>query len=105
MRDMFLNEANLASAQRLSDYAQSHGRTLLELAMSWLTSHPQVATVIAGATKPEQVAMNAAATGWVLSPEERQEVTALARLEGLEPPNLLIRSQTLYPFELQAQVF
>ena len=86
MRDMFLNEANLAAAQRLSDYAQSHGRTLLELAMSWLTSQPQVATVIAGATKPEQVAMNAAATGWVLPPEERQEVAALARLEGLEPP-------------------
>lgn len=78
MRDMFLNEANLAAAQRLSDYAQSHERTLLELAMSWLTSHPQVATVIAGATKPEQVEMNANAVGWKLSSAGREEVAELA---------------------------
>lgn len=78
MKDMFLNEESLAAAQRLSDYARNQDRTLLELAMSWLASHPQVATVIAGATKPEQVIANAAAVGWKLSEDERAEVAELA---------------------------
>jgi aryl-alcohol dehydrogenase-like predicted oxidoreductase len=50
---------------------------MLELAMSWLVSNPLVATVIAGATKPEQVAANVAAAAWVLTPEERAEVDAI----------------------------
>ena len=79
MKDMFLNEANLAAAQALADYARSHDRTLLELAMSWLASHPQIATVIAGATKPEQVAANAAATGWQLTPDQRTEAADIAQ--------------------------
>ena len=50
---------------------------MLELAMSWLVSNPLVATVIAGATKPEQVAANVAASGWILTPEDRAEVDAI----------------------------
>jgi len=82
MRDMFLNEDSLEAAQRLADYAKSHDRTLLELAMSWLASHPQVATVIAGATKPEQVGANAAAVGWQMSADERAEAAEVAQISG-----------------------
>ncbi len=82
MRDMFLNEDSLEAAQRLADYAKSHDRTLLELAMSWLASHPQVATVIAGATKPEQVGANAAAVGWKMSADERAEAAEVAQISG-----------------------
>ena len=41
-------------------FAEARGHTLLELAISWLLSRPAVASVIAGATSPEQVAANAA---------------------------------------------
>jgi aryl-alcohol dehydrogenase-like predicted oxidoreductase len=50
---------------------------MLDLAMSWLTSNPLVATVIAGATKPEQVRANAVAGGWALTEAERAEVAAI----------------------------
>ena len=51
----------------LQAFADEHGRSLLELAMSWLLARPAVASVIAGATKPEQVRANADAAGWKLS--------------------------------------
>ncbi len=47
---------------------------MLELAFSWLLSRPAVASVIAGATKPEQIEANAKSAGWVLSAEELAEV-------------------------------
>ena len=58
-------------------FAQARGHTLLELAIAGLASQPGVASVIAGATKPEQVRANAAAADWELSPED------LAALRGL----------------------
>jgi aryl-alcohol dehydrogenase-like predicted oxidoreductase len=65
--------------ERLATYAERRGRTLLELALSYLTAQAPVASVIAGATKPEQVRANAAATGaWRLDPEELAEVARLA---------------------------
>ena len=54
----------------LSRFAEERGHTLLELAIAALASTPGIASVIAGATKPEQVRANAAAGEWVLSEEE-----------------------------------
>ena len=48
----------------------TRGRSMLELAMSWLVGRPAVGSVIAGATRPEQVRANAASVGWVLSTTE-----------------------------------
>jgi aryl-alcohol dehydrogenase-like predicted oxidoreductase len=68
----------IESVERLVAYAEAHGHTLLELALSWIAAHPQVASVIAGATSPEQVRVNAAATGaWKMSEAELREVEAL----------------------------
>ncbi len=68
----------LAVVERLVEYAEAHGHTLLDLAMSWLAAHTPVASVIAGATSPEQVRANAgAASAWPLTPEELAEVDAL----------------------------
>ena len=53
------------------------GHTLLELAFAWLEAKPAVASVIAGATKPEQVAANAAATEWRLEPADLAEIDAV----------------------------
>ncbi len=59
-----------AQVDRLEEYARSSGHSLLELAIAGLASRPGVASVIAGATSPEQVAANAAAGEWRLTPAE-----------------------------------
>jgi len=78
LADRFMTEANWAKAERLRDFAEKRGHTLLELAFSWLASRPTVASVIAGATKPEQVEANMRAVGWKLTTEEIAEVDRLA---------------------------
>jgi aryl-alcohol dehydrogenase-like predicted oxidoreductase len=52
---------------------------MLELAIGWLASHDYVPSVIAGATRPEQVAQNAAAAAWKLTPEEMAEIDTITR--------------------------
>jgi aryl-alcohol dehydrogenase-like predicted oxidoreductase len=76
-RRELLNERNLELVESLISYAESRGHDLLELAFAWLLACPEIPTVIAGATRPEQVAANAAAVGWRLTPAERAEVDAL----------------------------
>ena len=72
-----LSDQNFDVVERLDDWAQQRGHTVLELAFAWLLAKPTVASVIAGATKVEQVRANAAVT-WRLTPEEVAEVDALA---------------------------
>ena len=72
--DALLTEENLATVERLITFVEGRGHTLLELAISWLLAHDVVASVIAGATRPEQVRANANAAGWRLSGEELSEV-------------------------------
>jgi len=67
-------EDRLREIEALVDFAESRGHTLLELAFGWLTTNPQVASVIAGATSPAQVQHNAASAGWELTPDELAEV-------------------------------
>lgn len=76
-RARFVGDGTLERVERLREYAASHGRSLLELAISWLASSPVVVSVIAGATRPEQVAANAGAASWKLDAEQRAEVAAL----------------------------
>jgi aryl-alcohol dehydrogenase-like predicted oxidoreductase len=67
-------DENLTTIERLIAFAESRGHTLLELAVSWLLRVPVVASVIAGATTPEQVNANAAAAGWKLTPDDIEAV-------------------------------
>jgi aryl-alcohol dehydrogenase-like predicted oxidoreductase len=70
------SEHNLAIAESLAQFAESRGRTLLDLAFSWLLARPAVASVIAGATSAEQVRANAAAASWRLTERDAEEVEA-----------------------------
>ena len=72
----FIDDAKLVAVAGLDAWATERGYTLLELSMSWLTSNPLVATVIAGATSPTQVAANVAAAGWAMTDEDRRSVGA-----------------------------
>ncbi|XXU82847.1 aldo/keto reductase [Sorangium sp. So ce1099] len=74
----FLTEQNRSAAAALAAFASSRGHSLLELAFSWLAGRPTVASVIAGATSPEQVRANAAAVGWRLTADDLQEIDRLA---------------------------
>jgi aryl-alcohol dehydrogenase-like predicted oxidoreductase len=78
LADRFMTDANWAKAERLMDFCEQRGHSLLELAFSWLAARPTVASVIAGATAPEQVEANVRAVGWTLSAEEIAEVDRLA---------------------------
>lgn len=73
-----LSERNLASVESLIVFAESRGHTLLELAVSWLLARPIVASVIAGATSPQQVRANAAAANWQLSDEDLRTIDRLS---------------------------
>jgi aryl-alcohol dehydrogenase-like predicted oxidoreductase len=73
-----LNDGNFDKLEKLSSWAEERGHDMLDLAFAWLLGHPVVSSVIAGATKPEQVAGNAATAGWKLTPDEVAEVSKLA---------------------------
>jgi len=73
-RDRFINDTNWPIVEKLEDFAVQRGRTLLELAFSWLAAQPVVSSIIAGATKPEQVMANVSAASWVLTAEDLQAI-------------------------------
>jgi aryl-alcohol dehydrogenase-like predicted oxidoreductase len=77
LQDRYWNDANWDRVERLTQFAEQRGHTMLELAFSWLASQPTVASVIAGATKPEQIEANVKAGDWELSAAELEEIGAL----------------------------
>ena len=74
----YLTDANWDTVERLSKFASARGHTLLELAFSWLAARPTVSSIIAGATKPEQVEMNVKSAEWVLGHDDMTEIDKLA---------------------------
>ena len=72
--DSVINERNWDIVEALRQFAAKRGHTMLELAMSWLASRPLVSSIIAGATRPEQVEQNVAAVGWTLSAADLAEI-------------------------------
>ena len=78
-----LNDENLTRVERLTAVAESRGHTVLDLAVSWLLARPAVASVIAGATRPEQVRANAAAAGWQLGDADLAAVEQALRERAL----------------------
>jgi aryl-alcohol dehydrogenase-like predicted oxidoreductase len=73
-RERAMSDKAFDVVERLEEFATAQGHTILELAMSWLAGLPSMASVIAGATSPDQVKANAASVGWKLSADERAEV-------------------------------
>ena len=69
--DDLLTDDNFDLLDRLSAFAQERGHTLLDLAIAGLAVQPAVASIIAGATTPEQVVANVAAAEWTLSAADR----------------------------------
>jgi aryl-alcohol dehydrogenase-like predicted oxidoreductase len=72
----WLTDANYARIEALTKFASDNGHTVGELALAWLSSQRVVCSVIAGATRPEQVRANAAAVEWHLSADDLRAVDA-----------------------------
>jgi len=70
--EQLLTNGTFARLEALERFAAERGHSILELAFGWLLAHAPVASVIAGATTPEQVRANAAAAGWVLTADEME---------------------------------
>lgn len=75
-----------AALERLESFATSHGRELIDLAFAYLLAEPAVASVIAGATRPEQVRRNVRAGAWALDEAQRDEVRVLLDQVGPVAP-------------------
>ena len=75
----FTTDKNVRVAESLKAFAAARHHTLLELAFSWLAARPTVGSIIAGATKPEQIDANVKATGWALSVEDMAEVDKITK--------------------------
>ncbi len=73
-----LSDERLATVAALEAVARKGGHSVLDLAFGWLLSRPVVASVIAGATRPEQIAANVAAGQWRPGDDVLAEVDAIA---------------------------
>jgi aryl-alcohol dehydrogenase-like predicted oxidoreductase len=77
----FASDRNHRLVAALDALATERGHTILELAFAWLAAQPTIASVIAGATSPDQIAANSAATDWELTPDDLAAVDAVLASE------------------------
>jgi aryl-alcohol dehydrogenase-like predicted oxidoreductase len=77
--DRYMTDENWRIVGELSDFCAKRGHTLLELAFSWLIAHPELSSVIAGATRPDQVEQNVKAASWKLSADDMKEVDRITK--------------------------
>jgi aryl-alcohol dehydrogenase-like predicted oxidoreductase len=73
-----LSDKNFDKVEKLAGFAGERGHSLLDLAIGWLASQSHVSSVIAGATKPEQVEQNVRAGEWKLGADELAKVNEVA---------------------------
>src|SRR6201989_3158605 len=79
LKDRYITPRNEEIVEKLQAFAQARGHTMLELAFSWLAARPQVSSVIAGATRVEQVEQNLKAIAWTLSADEMKEIDKITQ--------------------------
>jgi aryl-alcohol dehydrogenase-like predicted oxidoreductase len=78
----FLSDANFDVAERVERYADARGLSMVQVALGWLLSREAVPAVTPGATKPEQIAANAAAADWEPSQSDLDELEGLLGTSG-----------------------
>lgn len=75
--DPYRDPAKWEAAARLESFAAERGHSLLDLAFSWLAARPGVSSVIAGASRADQIEANARAADWKLSEDDMKEIDRL----------------------------
>src|SRR5436853_2536673 len=85
-----MDDSTLSAVDRLRPIAEEAGLSMVELALAWVLRREEVASAIVGASRPEQVHANAAASGVVLSADTLAAIDkALAAVA--------VKGQTLAP--------
>src|SRR3978361_1962661 len=79
LRDRYATARNEDMVEKLQAFATASGHSKMELAFSWLASRPQVSSVIAGATRVEQIEQNVKAIDWTLSAEDFAEIDKITK--------------------------
>ena len=93
--DQHATDAGFDLLESLERFASDRRHSMVELAFAWLLAHPEVSSVIAGATRVEQIVQNAAAAEWELTREDMAELDQI--LPGTPGPGTgnLPRRRTL----------
>ncbi len=78
-RQQLLTPVNFTLLAELERFAQERGHTVGELAIAWLLAKPSVSSVIAGATRTEQVIANAKAHEWRLTANDLEEIEKILK--------------------------
>jgi len=79
LKDRYVTRRNEEIVEKLQAFSLARGHTMLELAFSWLASRPQVSSVIAGATRVEQIEQNVKAIEWTLTADELAEIDGITK--------------------------
>ena len=79
LADRYMTERNWSIVGGLEAFCAERGHSMLELAFSWLAAREPVTSIIAGATKPEQIEHNVRAASWTLSADDLAEVDRLTK--------------------------
>ena len=79
LAERYSTDANFTIVEALDAFCKKRSHSLLELAFSWLLARPCVASVIAGATKPEQLEQNLKAAQWTLTADDVAEVDRITK--------------------------
>jgi aryl-alcohol dehydrogenase-like predicted oxidoreductase len=77
LAERYITDRNWKLIERLTAFAESRGHSLVDLAFAWLLGHDVMSSVIAGASTPDQVASNVAATQWTLTAEDMDAIEEL----------------------------
>jgi aryl-alcohol dehydrogenase-like predicted oxidoreductase len=79
LRDRYVTPRNEDMVEKLQVFAKQRGHSMTELAFSWLAGRPQVSSVIAGATRPEQIEENVKAIAWTLTADDVAEIDRITK--------------------------
>lgn len=79
LADRYLTDRNWTITEKIADFVAKNGHSLVELAFSWLLAKKSVTSVIAGATRPEQVVQNVRSGNWQLTPADLQAIDEIAQ--------------------------
>jgi aryl-alcohol dehydrogenase-like predicted oxidoreductase len=87
---LVVSDETVEAAQRLVSVAEAAGHSMAELALAWVLRRPEVATAITGASRPEQVRANAAASGVELPNDVLAAIDAALGDAPVKTPTLAV---------------
>lgn len=79
-----LTEENLNKVEKMEKIASELGTNMSVLALAWILAHPSISSVITGASKPEQLQNNLAASGFEIPQDAYEEIEKILGFRRFE---------------------